>query len=414
MEVLSPFAAQNAILLSRTLQVEPRKSFFLFGPRGTGKSTWIRTQLRPALTLDLLQSAVWQRLLARPGDLEALVAAAPPGVVVIDEVQRVPELLNEVHRLIEARGTVFALTGSSARKLRRSGVNLLAGRALTYRMFPLTAEELGDQFELARSLRFGHLPALWTEPDPERYLQSYVQTYLREEVLQEGLTRNIAGFARFLEAVSFSHASQLSVSDVARECAVDRKTVEGFIGVLEDLLLAVRLPPFTKRAARRLAMHPKFFFFDAGVFRTLRPRGQLDRPAEIDGAALEGLVWQALRAINDLHNLGYRLHFWRTASGHEVDFVLYGERGLHALDVKHASKIRPADLHGLQAFLRDYPESTATLLYMGSHRERHGAIEVVPVAEALPRLGALLSELETRRPAVVAYGGEAAEPPAGG
>ncbi len=377
--------------LPRTLRVEPHKSFFLFGPRGTGKSTWIRTQLAPALTLDLLESSTWQRMLARPGDLEVLVAAAPPGLVVIDEVQRAPELLNVVHRLIETRGTVFGLTGSSSRKLRRSGVNLLAGRALTYRMHPLTAAELGDRFDLAKSLQYGHLPALGGEPDRERFLASYVQTYLREEVLQEGLTRNIAAFSRFLEAVSFAHAGQLSVTDVARECAVERKTVEGFLGVLEDLLLAARVPAFTKRAARRLATHPKFYFFDVGVFRTLRPRGPLDRPAEIDGAALEGLVWQELRAVNDLHNLGYSLHFWRTASGAEVDFVLYGDRGLHAIEVKHTGQVRPADLRGLQAFLTDYPEARATLLYLGARRERHGAIEVVPVAQALPQLAGLLA-----------------------
>ena len=378
-------------MLARTLTIEPNKSFFLFGPRGTGKSTWIRTQLQPALTLDLLEAETWQRLLARPGDLEQLVLAAPPGPIVIDEVQRAPELLNEVHRLIEKHGTVFALTASSARKLRRTGVNLLAGRALTYRMYPLTAEELGDRFDLQKSLQFGHLPAIGTEPDPGKFLQSYVQTYLREEVLQEGLTRNIAAFSRFLEALSFSHGGQLNLTEVARECAVDRKTVEGFVGVLEDLLLAVRVPPFTKRATRRLALHPKLFLFDVGIFRTLRPKGPLDRPAEIAGAALEGLVWQELRAINDLHDLGYTLHFWRTATGHEVDFVLYGERGLHAIEVKHADKVRPADLSGLRAFCAEYPEATATLLYMGEREERHGDVLVVPVAQALPGLARMLN-----------------------
>jgi predicted AAA+ superfamily ATPase len=378
-------------MLARTLTVQPEKSFFLFGPRGTGKSTWIRNQLKPALLLDLLEAETWQRLLAHPGDLEKLVLAAGPGPIVIDEVQRAPDLLNEVHRLIEKRGLVFALTGSSARKLRRGGVNLLAGRALTYRMHPLTAEELGDRFNLQTSMQFGHLPAIGSEPDPQRFLQSYVQTYLREEVLQEGLTRNMAAFSRFLEAVSFSHAAQLNLTDVARECAVDRKTVEGFVGVLEDLLLAVRLPPFTKRAARRLVQHPKLYLFDVGVFRTLRPKGPLDRPAEIAGAALEGLVWQELRAINDLHNLGYSLHFWRTAAGKEVDFVLYGERGLHAIEVKHADRIRPADLAGLEAFCADYPEAKATLLYMGERAEQHGLVKVLPIAGALPRLAELLA-----------------------
>lgn len=378
-------------MLTRILTVDSHKSFFLFGPRGTGKSTWVQRQLTPALTVDLLEAGTWQRLLARPGDLEVLVRAAPPGLVVIDEVQRAPELLNEVHRLIERRGTVFALTGSSARKLRRSGVNLLAGRALTYRMYPLTAAELGSAFELQTSLQFGHLPAIGSEPDPGRFLQSYVQTYLREEVMQEGLARNISAFSRFLEALSFSHGAQLNITEVARECAVERKTVEGFVGILEDLLLAVRLPPFTRRASRRLSLHPKLYFFDVGVFRALRPKGPLDRPAEVAGAALEGLVWQELRATNDLHNLGYTLHFWRTATGHEVDFVLYGERGLHAIEVKHAGAVRPADLVGLRAFCAEYPEATATLLYMGERAEQHGAVTVLPVAQALPQLAARLA-----------------------
>lgn len=376
-------------MFTRMQKAPSGKSFFLFGPRGTGKSTWIREQLRPALVLDLLDAATWQRLLARPGDLEALVAAAPPGPIVLDQVQRAPDLLNEVHRLIESRGTVFGLTGSSARKLRRTGVNLLAGRALTLRMHPLTAEEQGQAFDLQKSLHRGHLPAVFSEPEPERFLQAYVQTYLREEVLQEGLTRNLSAFTRFLEAISFSHAAPLNITEVARECAVDRKTVEGFVGVLEDLLLAVRVPPFTRRARRRLAQHPKFFFFDVGVFRTLRPRGPLDRQEEIAGAALEGLVFQELRAANDLHQLNYSMHFWRTATGTEVDFVLYGERGLHAIEVKHSAKVRPADLVGLQAFRSDYPEAKAWLLNLGDRPEQHGDVTVLPVADALPRLAAL-------------------------
>ena len=377
-------------MVTRILNPVPGKSFFLFGPRGTGKSTWIADQLRPALTLDLLHPPTYQRLLTRPGDLEVLVAAAPPGVVVIDEVQRVPELLNVVHRLIELRGTVFGITGSSARKLRRSGVNLLAGRALTCKMHPLTAAELGDKFDLTQSLRFGHLPALLQEPEAKEYLASYVQTYLREEVQQEGLTRNLAAFARCMEALSFAHGAELNISEVARECAVERKSVEGFVGILEDLLLAVRLQSFTRRAKRKLVAHPKFYYFDVGVFRTLRPQGPLDRPSEIEGAALEGLVWQELRAANDLYRLDYALHFWRTAAGVEVDFVLYGERGLWAIEVKHSGRVRPDDLIGLRAFGADYPEARLLLLHMGEQPEQHGAVRVMPVRDFLPQIQQIL------------------------
>lgn len=364
-------------------------SFFLFGPRGTGKSTWIREQLRPAVTIDLLDSALYTRLLASPGDLASLLTV--DGVVAIDEVQRIPALLHEVHRLIESQGRVFALTGSSARTLRRQGVNLLAGRALTYAMFPLTVGELGNDFDLEAALRFGQLPAVRSEPDPERYLSSYVETYLREEVMQEGLVRNLASFAGFLRAASFAHGAQLNVAEVARECGRDRRGVSGWFDLLEDLLLATRVPVFRKRAKRAVTTHPKLFFFDAGVFRALRPRGPLDRPQEIDGAALEGLVFQELRAVNALHELGYELFFWRTRGGSEVDFVLYGERGLIAIEVKHANTVRDADLRGLRAFSDEYPGTRLILASLAPRPERRGEVEVLPIADLLETLPELLA-----------------------
>jgi predicted AAA+ superfamily ATPase len=377
-------------MFSRSLKAVAPKSFFLFGPRGTGKSTWVRTNLDPVVYLDLLEAATYTRLLASPGELETWIPPKHRGYVVIDEVQRVPELLNEVHRLIEKRRARFAMTGSSARKLRRGGVNLLAGRALTFHMHPLTATEQGADFDLAQSLVRGHLPAVFSEPEPARYLESYVQTYLREEVLQEGLTRNLAGFTRFLEAASFSHGAVLNVSAVARECAVERKVVEGWFGVLEDLLLASHLFPFTRRAKRDVVVHPKLYFFDAGVYRTLRPRGPLDRPEEVNAAALEGLVHQELRAVNDYGALGYALHYWRTPGGVEVDFVLYGERGLAAFEVKHAAKLRTDDFKGLRAFRKDYPMASCRLLYMGRDRRWVDDVEVIPVDQALRELPRLL------------------------
>ncbi len=304
------------------------KSYFLFGPRGTGKSAWVRAAFPEAVYVDLLESDLFAQLLASPVRLEGLVPARHRGPVIIDEVQKVPALLDEVHRLIERRNLRFVLTGSSARKLKRQGTNLLAGRARTYFLHPLTAEELGDAFDLRHALEFGGLPTVWVEDDPAKYLTSYVATYLREEVQQEGLTRNLAAFTRFLEAASFSQGNLLNISEVARECAVERKAVESWFQVLEDLLLAVRLPVFRRRAQRELVAHPKFYLFDAGVYRAVRPRGPLDAPSEIGGAAAETLVWQHLRALNDYADFGYTLHFWRTRGGLEVDFVLYGERGL--------------------------------------------------------------------------------------
>ena len=302
-----------------------------------------------------------------------------------------PALLHEVHRLIEDRGLVFALTGSSARTLRRSGVNLLAGRALTCRMHPLTCAELGADFDLSFALRYGQLPALRNEPDPDRFLASYVQTYLREEVMHEGLVRNLAAFTRFLQAASFSHAAQLSVADVARECSVDRRTVSAWFDVLEDLLLGVRVPVFRRRARRAVVAHPKFYLFDAGIFRALRPRGPLDRPEEIAGAAMEGLVWQELRAVNDLHNLGYEIFFWRTRGGSEVDFVLYGERGIVAIEVKHAARIRERDLRGLRTFGDEYPGARLVLVNLADASEQRGDVSVWPGHRFWPELPTLLA-----------------------
>jgi uncharacterized protein len=238
----------------------------------------------------------------------------------------------------------------------------------------------------ALSLHFGQLPNAYVDDDPKAFLQSYVHTFLREEVQQEGLTRNVGAFSRFLEAAAFSQASPLNVSAVARECHVDRKTVEDYFSILDDLLIAVRIPVFTRRAKRRIVAHPKFYFFDAGVFRALRPRGPLDSEDEIAGAAIETLVLEELRAANDYGKLGYDLHYWRTPTGLEVDFVLYGERGLRAFEVKRSSRVRPDDLASLQAFLADYPMAKAHLVYAGTKAYREGAIRVLPLGDALRHL----------------------------
>lgn len=374
----------------RILKAPGEKSFFLFGPRGTGKTAWVRSQLPDALYLDLLESETYARLLARPDRLESY-AVDDAQWVVIDEVQRVPALLDEVHRLIEARRLRFALTGSSARKLKRGGTNLLAGRALTRFMHPFTAGELGEDFRLDHAMDFGCLPATWVESDPRGFLTSYVTTYLKEEVQQEGLTRNLGAFSRFLEAASFSQASPLNISEVARECAVERKVVTNYFTILEDLLLAIRLPVFTRKAKRKLIAHPKFFFFDVGVFRAVRPRGPLDSAEEIGGAALETLVLQHLRALNNGMDLGYAISYWRTPAGTEVDFVLYGEHGLHAIEVKRSRTLRSRDLTGLRTFREDYPMARCLVLYGGDRRMREGEVDVWPIEDGLRSLGARLS-----------------------
>jgi predicted AAA+ superfamily ATPase len=373
-------------MLARILTPPARSSFFLFGPRGTGKSTWARTTYPDALYIDLLDDATFTPLLAQPSRLEAKIDALSPATVVIDEVQKLPALLDQVHRLIEQRGIQFVLTGSSARKLRRAEVNLLAGRALTLQMHPLTAIELGPGFELAESLRYGHLPGVQTAESKEAFLRSYVGTYLREEVQQEALVRNLPAFARFLEAASFSQAGVLNLQTVSNDCGVPRKTVETHFQLLEDLLLARRLPVFQRRARRSLTHHPKFYYFDAGVYRAIRPRGPLDLDAEIEGAALETLVLQEITAVAAARQFHYDIAFWRTHSGAEVDFVLYGECGFIAIEVKRSALFRSEDLKSLRLFREDYPEARAILLYGGHDRYRIDGIEIWPVVEFLRTL----------------------------
>lgn len=366
----------------------PEGSFFLFGPRGTGKSTWLQATLPNALRVDLLDPASQRQFQARPERLRELVAGQP-GVrdVVIDEIQKVPGLLDVIHQMVEAnRNLRFILTGSSARKLRRGGANLLAGRLVQAEMHPFMAAELGAEFDLQRALQIGLVPLVWNAPDPAATLRAYASLYLREEVQAEALVRNVGAFARFLEAISFSHGSLLNLAEVARECQVSRKTVEGYLEILEDLLLSFRVPVFTRRAKRHLAAHDKFYYFDAGVFRSLRPAGPIDRPEEIEGMALEGLVAQHLRAWIAYRGLGEQLFYWRTKSGSEVDFVIYGPNTFCAWEVKRAARVHSTDLRALKAFREDYPEAKLGLLYMGQEQLEIDGIAVIPCQAFLEQL----------------------------
>lgn len=368
-----------------------KHSFFLFGPRGTGKTTMIRRNLSEALYIDLLDSGNYTGFLAAPERLEKRIPAHFNDWVVIDEVQRVPQLLNEVHRLIESKGLRFILTGSSARGLRKKGVNLLAGRAYTYHLHPLTAAELGSDYDIGMALGYGLLPSVWNEgEDKKKYLESYVRTYLEQEILFEGFARNLGSFTRFLESASFSQGSVLNVSNLARDAGIERRTVSNYFKLLEDMLIGVRLYPFTKRAKRRLSLHPKFYYFDTGVYRFLRPMGPLDSPDEQSGIGLESLVFQELRAALDYHGGEESLHYWRTASGLEVDFVVYGPECFCGIEVKQSDRVRPSDFSGLRAFARDYPEARLFLFYGGREREYHEGIEVIPVEKALPGLSGIV------------------------
>jgi predicted AAA+ superfamily ATPase len=370
-------------LTSRFFRI-PGQSFFLFGPRGTGKSTWLHHELPEALFVDLLRPEVYRELSARPERFRELVmGSAHRDTIVVDEVQRVPELLNVVHEIMAGpEAPRFVLTGSSARKLRRGGVDLLAGRAILRTLHPFMAAEL-PEFRLEEALASGLLPLVLASERPDDTLRAYVSLYLEQEVQLEGWARNIGHFARFLEVVSFSHGAVLNVSNVARECQIERKTASAYVEVLEDLLLSFRLPVFTRRAQRHTATHPKFYLFDSGVFRALRPKGLLDRPEEIEGAALEGLVAQHLRAWLAYSDQKATLFYWRTRSGAEVDFIIYGELGFWAIEVKNAARLRPEDLRGLKSFAVDYPECKAILLYRGQERLKIDNLLCIPVADFL-------------------------------
>jgi predicted AAA+ superfamily ATPase len=364
-----------------------KQSYFLFGPRGTGKSTWLKQHYSHALLIDLLDPGQLRQYQAYPERLEQVVQGSIAKTIIIDEIQKAPELLSVVHRLIEQKqGWQFILTGSSSRKLKRAGVDLLAGRAVIRYMHPFMAAELSEHFSLEKALEHGLVPLIIESDDILDTLKAYIGIYLTEEVKSEGLVRNIGDFARFLEVVSFSHGSLLNISNIARECAVSRKLVEGYLSVLEDLLLCYQLPVFTLRAKRQLVAHTKFYYFDAGVYRSLRMTGFLDKIVEINGPGLEGLILQHLRAWNDYQGQPNKLYYWRTKHGVEVDFVVYGPKGLYAIEVKNSQFVHEKDLNGLNTFFFDYPEAIAIILYRGSEWLKKGNVLCIPVDEFLKRL----------------------------
>jgi predicted AAA+ superfamily ATPase len=389
MQNRSKFAGMNDIIRHITI---PNGSFFLFGPRGTGKSTFVKTLIdRNVLYVDFLDPETFRTYSAFPETLIKTVDATKPVLVIVDEVQKVPSLLDVVHKIMEEKKIRFILTGSGARKLKKGGADLLGGRAAYCTMHPFTAEELGNSFILEKALQTGLIPVIERSSEPGKSLSAYVDIYLREEVQAEGLVRNLGTFARFLEIISFSHGAVLNVSNVARECQAARSVVTGYIDILEDLLLAYRLPVFAKRAKRKTAVHPKFYLYDSGLYRRLRQRGPLDIESEIAGPALEGLVGQHLRAWIDYALPEAQLYYWRSLAGNEVDFILYGGKTFTAIEVKNARVLNPVDYNGLTAFVDDYPEANLILLYRGMVPMKHKNIMVLPVETFLLKPGNYLT-----------------------
>ncbi len=329
----------------------PRGSFFLFGVRGVGKSTWAKSSLREARRVDLLDEGLHHRFLADASLFAAELMDLRRGQwVIVDEVQRIPSLLNDVHRLIEERGLRFALLGSSARKLKSAGTNLLAGRAAWNTMFPLVPEELGDDFSLDEVLGYGSIPLAWNSADKRKALEAYVQLYLREEIRAEALVRNLPGFVRFLPIAALFHGQVINVAGIARDAGTARTTVAGYLDILEDTLLAARLSAYEARLRVRERKHPKLYWVDPGLVRAVkRQLGPL--AGEERGALLEGWVFTLLRTYAEERELYDEIFYWSPPAGSatEVDFLLRRGREFLAIEVKSSARFSSALTSGLRA-----------------------------------------------------------------
>lgn len=363
------------------LTVSPKGSFFLFGLRGVGKSTWVRDRFGDAHLIDLLDENRYQILTADPGLLAAELAAVPPKkVVVLDEVQRVPSLLNEVHRAIESTRRRFVLVGSSARRLKTAGTNLLAGRATLRTMYPLVPAEMGSEFRLDRVLRLGSIPLIWRAEEPEAALEAYVQLYIREEIRAEALVRNLPGFLRFLPVAALFHGQVINVSGLARDAGVARTTIEGYVGIIEDTLVATRLPAFEARLRSRERRHPKLYWNDPGLVRAAkRQRGPVG--AEERGALFEGWILMLLRAHNEASRLFDDIAYWSPAAARqtEVDFLLRRGKEFLAIEVKSQKRYSASLLSGLRS-IGDLPGVVRRILvYTGDRDLSAEGIEIWPV-----------------------------------
>jgi len=376
-------------MFTRILKL-PSRSFFLFGPRGTGKTTWLRQVLPHARWYDLLHSEVYVRLLAEPAQFRREVEGLPGGWVVVDEVQRVPALLNEVQSLIvrEPRRWRFALCGSSARKLKRLDANLLAGRVINRAFFPLAHSELGAEPPADEVLRLGLLPGVRDELDQaEAILEAYAANYLREEIQQEALAKDLASFARFLRVAALLNGQVVNVAGIARDSAVARPTVQRYFDVLADTLVGVWLPAWQPRVKVREQAHPKFYFFDCGAARAAAGRVRAPLHELERGPLLETWLLHELRAYLAFNDGGGELSYYRTPSGVEVDFVWTGPTYAVAIEVKASPTWRRSHGDALRELVERKVVQRALGVYEGEHAQREGVVEVLPVRLFLHQLG---------------------------
>ena len=368
--------------IRRVLKIDlPKgKSAFLWGARKTGKSTYLKDRFPNSLFFDFLQTDLAFEFSKKPSLLRERLLARDQQVlkypIILDEVQKVPHILDEVHWLIENKGLQFVLCGSSARKLKRGQANLLGGRAWRYAMFPLVSAELED-LNLLRALNHGLIPDHYLQDQYQKSLRAYSTDYLKEEVFAEGLTRNIPGFSRFFEAMGYSHGELINYSNIARECGVDSKTVKEYYQILEDTLLGTMIAPFKKRQSRQvISQAPKFYLFDAGVASTITNRHLTEERGELFGKSFEHFIFMEIRARSSMRELDYAINFWRTKSGLEVDFILGG--GEVAIEVKGTNRVDRSELRSLIAF-KDEFAPRRTLVVCNEKAERvHEGIRILP------------------------------------
>jgi len=352
------------------------ESCFFWGARQTGKSTLLKVLYPDALYIDLLLSHEYERFIREPGQLrEVGMAMSINDLIIIDEIQRIPDLLNEVQWLMVNHGCRFILSGSSPRKILRSGGNLLGGRALRYELFPLVSAEIPD-IELAKVINSGLLPRHYLSSRPQKLLSAYVGSYLRDEIQFEAKIRNISSFTKFLEAAAFTNGELVNYSNIASDCGVSAPTIREYFQVLEDTLIGRFLPSYQKRPKRRVIRAPKFYYFDLGIANHLLQRGKISSGSESFGKVFEHFIYQELYAYSKYSDLNYPMSYWRTASAMEVDFIL-GDHEV-AIEVKGTNEVRSRHLKGLNNFADEYNVKKLILVSNDPHPRKHGNIQVLP------------------------------------
>ena len=361
----------------------------MLGPRGTGKTTYLQDLAWADKSLTLLEQSRYHSLMANPSILyEELVTLPRGSKVMIVEIQRIPELLNEVHRLIEDRNLKFALTGSSARKLKQISTNLLAGRAVQRYLFPLLPQEMQEDFNLNEALRYGTLPLVISAPEPKDTIEAYVDLYLKEEIQAEALLRNLSGFIRFLPLAALMHGQRVNLSNIAREAEVARTTVQGYFSILEDTLIVRSLRGYESKLRVREKMKPKIYFIDAGIVRACK-KNLSPVSAEESGTLFEGLVFNMLMAQKEYFREIEDIYYWSPAEAQktEVDFLILKGREKIAIEVKSSPRIRPEELHGLNA-IKDLPGLKRRLvIYTGKiRRQTPDGIEILPFQDFVEEL----------------------------